>query len=306
MSLCLRRIVPKVLGAKVILDLHDPMPELMMTIFGSQRDGRVVRWMTILERWSITFSDTVITVNRACKKLFAARAGRAEDIHVVMNSPDESIFRFVPVLDDCQRKPSAAQPFVLMYHGTLVERNGLDLAVEAISKLRQSLPNLVLRVYGKRTPYLDEVMQFVSSAGLDGHVTCHGHKGLEELSEAISECDVGVIPNKRSIFTEINTPTRIFEYLAKGKPVVAPRSGGILEYFGDNALVYFELGNADQLAEKLSWVVNNPGQVSRVVQRGQDVYLDHTWSEEKARLLGLVSSLLRSNESTTAWAAQRR
>ena len=290
-------VVPKLLGAKVILDLHDPMPELMMTIFGSQRDGRVVRWMTILERWSIAFADTVITVNRACEKLFAARAGRAEDIHVVMNSPDESIFRFVPVRDDGQRNTSTAQPFVLMYHGTLVERNGLDLAVEAIAKLRQSVPNVQLRVYGKRTPFLDEVMQFVAGEGLDDHVTCHGHKRLEELSEAISECDVGVIPNKRSIFTEINTPTRIFEYLAKGKPVVAPRSGGIQDYFDDEALVYFELGDAGQLAEKLNWVANNPGEVLRVVQRGQAVYLDHTWSEEKARLLGLVSSLLRNKKS---------
>jgi len=291
-------IVPKLLGAKVILDLHDPMPELMMTIFGSQRESRVVRWMTRLERWSIAFADTVITVNRACEKLFAERVGQSEDIHVVMNSPDESIFRFVPVQEDVKRNANESKPFVLMYHGTIVERNGLDLVVEAVAKLRQTVPAVQLRIYGARTPFLDEVMQYVAAERLDDHVTHHGHKRLEDLSVAISECDAGVIPNKRSIFTEINTPTRIFEYLALGKPVVAPRSGGITDYFDDDALIYFELGDAGQLAERLAWVANNPAEVSDIVRRGQDVYLDHAWSEEKARLLSLVTSLLRDKNAS--------
>jgi len=290
-------IVPKILGAKIILDLHDPMPELMMTIFGSRRESRVVKWMTIFERWSIAFADSVITVNRACEKLFANRVGKAANIHVVMNSPDESIFRFVPVKDVASRNVANSKPFVVMYHGTLVERNGLDLAVEAVAKLRQSVPDVQLRIYGSPTPFLDEVMRLVAERGLEGHVTCHGHMHLEELSVAILECDVGVIPNKRSIFTEINTPTRIFEYLAMGKPVIAPRSNGIQDYFDDESLIYFELSDIDELARKLLWTANNPVEVSRVVQRGQAVYLEHAWSEEKSRLLNLVAVLLGDRNS---------
>src|SRR5687767_9622407 len=37
--LVLSALVPKLLGAKVILDLHDPMPELMMSIFGLRPDS---------------------------------------------------------------------------------------------------------------------------------------------------------------------------------------------------------------------------------------------------------------------------
>src|SRR5208282_1456553 len=62
-------LVPKVCGAKVILDLHDPMPELMMTIFGLEPESFGVRLMKKLEKWSIRFADVVITPNAAFAKL---------------------------------------------------------------------------------------------------------------------------------------------------------------------------------------------------------------------------------------------
>src|SRR5438270_6365514 len=51
--LVLSSLVPKALGAKVILDLHDPMPELMTTIFNLDKDSSSVRLISRLEKWSI-------------------------------------------------------------------------------------------------------------------------------------------------------------------------------------------------------------------------------------------------------------
>ena len=39
------------------------------------------------------------------------------------------------------RAVDASKPFVIMYHGSLVERHGLDLAVIALGKIRESIPN---------------------------------------------------------------------------------------------------------------------------------------------------------------------
>ena len=52
-------------------------------------------------------------------------------------------------------------PFVIMYHGSLVERHGLDLAVTALGKIKQSIPQAELRIYGRSTPYLERVMDSV-------------------------------------------------------------------------------------------------------------------------------------------------
>lgn len=188
--------------------------------------------------------------------------------------------------------------FVIMYHGTLVERNGLDLAVEALVMIQKSVPGAQLMIYGPRTPFLDQVLQIAAEKGVEKAVHYLGPKRLEELVEEIADCDVGVIPNRRSVFTELNTPTRIFEYLALGKPVVAPRGPGIQDYFSEDSLVFFDLGNAEDLAQKLTWVADHPKEVFEVANRGHAVYLAHCWSKEKERLLERAADLVRKGGET--------
>jgi glycosyltransferase involved in cell wall biosynthesis len=284
-------LVPKLLGAKVLLDLHDPMPELMMTIFGLDRSSSKVRLLERLERWSLRWADLVLTVNLACKRLFASRSCSSAKLQVIMNAPDEDIFGFRPVdAELCSRAPGA--PFVVMYHGSLVERNGLDVAVEALARVRQSGSNVELRVYGARTPFLEQVMESVRAQGLTQAVRYLGPRRLEDIAAAIAECDIGVIPNRRNIFTELNTPTRIFEYLAVGKPVIAPRAAGILDYFDEDSLLFFELGDATDLARRIEDAMADPRKTAETARRGQEVYRAHTWRQEREALIRLVDTLL--------------
>src|SRR3989442_6316556 len=116
--LVLSALIPKVFGAKVILDLRDPMPELMMTIFNLHQDALPVRTLKRLEKWSLQLADLVLTVNLACKKLFASRSCHPEKIQVVMNSPDEKLFGFLPPRSHTSTHHPPSKPFVIAYHGS--------------------------------------------------------------------------------------------------------------------------------------------------------------------------------------------
>jgi glycosyltransferase involved in cell wall biosynthesis len=286
--------VPKLLGAKVILDLHDPMPELMQTIFGLPENSLSVVMLKRLEKWSVRFADLVLTVNLACKKIYSSRTCQPDKIKVVINSPDEEIFRFQRgvVRDVNGKNGNRSEPFVILYHGSLVRRNGFDLAMESLEKVKKTISSVRLRVCGKRTDFFEQVMESARQRGLDGNVDYLGVRDLKGIVEAIEDCDLGIIPNHRNIFTEINTPTRIFEYLALAKPVIAPKAKGIQDYFGDNDLIFFELGNADDLARKIEFAYSHPEEVADTVKRGQEVYLSHTWSRERLSLLNSISELL--------------
>jgi glycosyltransferase involved in cell wall biosynthesis len=286
-------LLPKILGAKVILDLHDPMPELMMTIFGLQEQSYFVRLLKKLEKWSLRFADAVITVNEAFKKVFSTRSCASEKLNVVMNAPDEAIFRYHPPSKPDVAGREASRPFVIMYHGTLVERQGLDSAVIAFEKIKKTIPGAKLRIFGERTPFLDHVMNLVQKLELGDSVEFLGPKRLEEIPEAIRECDVGIIPNRRSKFAELNTPTRIFEFLSQGKPVIAPRGQGVLDYFAPQELVLFRMGDVEDLAAKMEYVFYNPEEMVRMVERAQEVYLAHRWRSERQRFLDVVSRVLK-------------
>jgi glycosyltransferase involved in cell wall biosynthesis len=290
-------LVPKLLGAKVILDQHDPMPELMTTIFNLDKKSltvRVVRW---LEKWSVAWANLVITVNVACKRIFSERSCPPEKIGIVMNSPDGEIFPYRTASSYPASPDRLGKSFVIMYHGSLVERNGLDLAVEALALVRNTIPAAELRIFGRNTPFLERVLERARSKGLESCVLHLGAKRLQELVREIEECDVGVIPNQRNPFTDINTPTRIFEYLALGKPVIAPRTPGIQDYFNAESLLFFESGNAAELAEKIAYVYANSRQTIEIAESGQQVYLAHTWEQERETLVKLVSGLLEGGQS---------
>lgn len=290
--LVLSALVPKLCGAKVILDLHDPMPELLSTIFGLQPKAPAVRLLKVVEAWSMAFSNAVITVNHTFARLFTSRSCPPAKMNIIMNSPDGQIFRLRPPRTSSMNGNILHGPFIVMYHGSMVRRNGVDLAVDAFARVGKLVPNAELRLFGEHTAFLDQVMQSVRDMGLQDVVHYLGRKSLEDLVPAIDECDVGIIPNHRNVFTELNTPTRIFEYLALGKPVIAPRSAGVCDYFDEDSLIFFELGNPEDLAQKIKYVYSHRSEVAEIVGRGQHVYREHPWAVQQQRLIEVIAGLL--------------
>jgi len=282
-------LLPKCAGARVALDLHDPMPELYMTIFGIAASHPVVRILKGVERLSIRFADAVITTNLAFRNLFVSRGCPAEKIVMVMNAPQESVFR--PEEDEADVTTwTSSRPFHLMYNGTIVERNGLDLAVAAVARLSSSFPDLHLHVYGSGE-FLPAVREQVAQLGLDKRVLFHGDVSLERIASAIREHDAGLVPNKRNPFTDLNFPTRIFEFLCLGKPVIAPRTRGVLDYFGKDELFFFEAGSAGDLARAIRELITDETQTRAILSRAIGVYRKYTWQSQQRRLLELNEAL---------------
>ena len=74
-------IVPKLFGARIILDIHDIGPELFMRKLNVGEDRLVVRLIKLLERLSASFADHVITVTDFWKDKLAARSVDAIEDH---------------------------------------------------------------------------------------------------------------------------------------------------------------------------------------------------------------------------------
>jgi len=282
-------------GARVILDLHDPMPELMMSIYGLGSGHWLVRLLRWLERGSIGVADLVLTPNLAFRNLFVSRGCPPGKIEIIMNSPDEAEFnpeRFGPV---APARPKTDE-FRLMHHGAIVHRHGLDLLIEAAAKLRPRIPGLHIDIYGPSQPFLQVVLKKAEELKVADIVHYHGGKTAGEIALALLQTDLGVIPNRRSSFTEKNFPTRIFEFLAMGRAVVCPATPGITEYFQPDELPLYEQNNTDDLAARILWVRNEQEAARAMLKRGIAVYQRHLWSNEKARYLELVAALVEKRQ----------
>ena len=96
-------IVPRLAGVKIILDLHDPMPELYGSLFAAPKEQFGYRMLRLIERCSIAFADKVVTPNIAFKRLFDSRSAAAGKVDVIMNSPDSALFDSEKAQESIQR-----------------------------------------------------------------------------------------------------------------------------------------------------------------------------------------------------------
>ncbi|MFQ5737524.1 MAG: glycosyltransferase family 4 protein [Acidobacteriota bacterium] len=295
--LVLAAILPRLLGAKIILDLHDPMPEMYRTKFRVRSDHRVIRLLTHLEKWSIRFAHLVLTPNTAFRKRFISRGCPEAKIKVIMNSPQEEVF--CPRHREAREAADARSEFVLMFHGLITERHGLDTALEAVASLRDAIPRIRFHIYGTGDGFLQQCRSLTEQLELTDVVRFHGFISIEEIAAAIRRVDLGIIPNKRTVFTEINLPTRILEYLCLGRPVVAPRTEGITDYFDDNALFFFEPGNAESLARTILRVKRDRGLREAVIERGGRIHRQHRWESQKRDLVRHSLRLLKMERTST-------
>jgi glycosyltransferase involved in cell wall biosynthesis len=136
------------------------------------------------------------------------------------------------------------------------------------------------------------MLGYAKELGVEKAVKYLGVKKLEEIVEEIDRSDVGIIPNRHSVFTEINMPTRIFEYLSRGKPVIAPGTTGIRDYFAEDELFFFEAGSSESLAAQLQNVYVLGPKAGETVKRGQSVYQEHQWEDERSRLIEIAAKLV--------------
>ena len=274
----------------MILDLHDPMPELFQTIFGLGPTHPFVRLLAVAEWCSTRYANVVLTPNRAFSDLFVRRSHCSEKIKVIMNTPSDKIFPAPVVLP--AGAPASPPAFRLMYHGLIAERHGLDILLQAVRIVAADIPEITLDIYGGRSPFLGTIEEMIRRLGLADRVRYHGMKSLAEIASIIRTVDLGVVPNRRSPFTELNFPTRIFEYLALKKPVVTLNTEGVRDYFSADEIFFLESDDPVALAGTIRRIHADPEQTQMVVERGYDVYQRHRWSEEKARFLSCVVQLV--------------
>jgi glycosyltransferase involved in cell wall biosynthesis len=281
-------IIPKLFGSKVILDLHDPTPEMSITKFAEEKDGRLTKILKWQEKVSIRFAHKIITTNKSFLDRFISRGCPPEKINIVMNSPQESIFnKFIPK----PKEKSDEKKYVVMYHGIIIKRYGFEDLLNAVNLLKDKIPGLELRIYGIGED-LSLFIEMVIKLNLENIVKYFGQVTIEKIVEIIPECNVGIIPNRLGPFTKINFPTRIFEYLHLKRPVVVPRTQGISDYFDEGSIFYFDAGDSESLANVIFDIYSDSGKTEEIINKGYEVYQKHRWEIQSKNLIRIYEETL--------------
>jgi glycosyltransferase involved in cell wall biosynthesis len=280
--------VPRLLGARVLLDLQECMPEFFATKFGVDMAHPAVRTISRVEQASIRFADLVITPTVQMREAFIARGAAPAKITVIMDGADQEVFRPVDVL----RTETGDRPFTLISHGTVEAHYGLDTVIEAVALLRDEIPELRFEVYGDGSD-LARLRQLAAELRVDDRVWFSGgFVPIEQLVAAIARADAGVVAMKRDPFRDVTLAGKMFDFIAMGKPVVSSRTRSVEQTFDASCVELFESGDAKDLARALHAVYSEPARCARMAQRAAEVAEGYQWSRQREIYGSVVARLL--------------
>jgi glycosyltransferase involved in cell wall biosynthesis len=280
-------VVPKALGAKVILDVHDLSPELYESKFGLPKSHPLIRLLTWVERRSVAFADRAIAVHRPHLAALVGHGNPAEKFTVVLNAPDPEVFR----PRSAARAPRRDR-FQLVYHGTISPRHGLEIAVRAIASLRGEIEGLELLLIGDGDG-LARVVDLVRELDVEDIVTVRpGFVPVADLPELLRDADVGVVPIYDDPFTRFMLPSKLLEYVAVGIPTICSSTDTIRAHFDDSMVRFVEPGDVDALAAAIRDLHLHPEKRLELARNADDFNVRFGWNSQQARYLELVDSLV--------------
>jgi len=277
-------IVPKLMGARVILDIHDILPELYAMKFRAADGSALFRGMLWVERLSCRFADHVIVANHLWQGKLTQRAVPPEKCTTVMNYPDLRLF-----------KPAAKRRkdnrFIILYPGTLNRHQGLDIAVRAFALVKDRMPTAELHIYGEG-PERAVIARLACESALGDRLRLMDRVPISEISAVMAAADVGVVPKRASGFGNEAFSTKILEFMACGVPVIVSRTQVDSYYFNDNVVRFFESENEASLAAAFLEVYTHRQSHSAWIERAQAFAVALSWQERVRDYEHVVASLV--------------
>ena len=277
-------LIPRILGCRVIFDIHDLSPDMFNMRFDGRRGAHVAdRLLRGLERWATRIADGVITVHDGYARELVKRGVPPGKLTVVMNSVDE---RSLP-----QPLNSSNEGFRVVYHGTVTPPYGLELVVEAVARISSRVPGIQLDVYGTGDAVAAARDRATALGVAERVYFTDRYLPHAEVLDRVQSADVGVIPNLPTQLNRFALSSKLFEYVALGVPVVSADLPTIREHFADDEVRFFRAGDGDALADALHEVASDVAAARARAERALQRYEAYRWPRNAAKYAELLSRI---------------
>ena len=274
-------LIPKILGAKIILDLHDLMPETFSAKFG--QEGTLTGILFFVERASINFAHHIITVHDPYVKLLESRGVPPDKITPILNLPDHKIFYPRDFRQDSN--------FTLIYFGTVAERHGIDLLLRALACLKsENLPIRFLLIgEGDAIP---DIKRMVAELNLEEMVELKEEfVPVREIPDYIRRAHMGIIPYRTGPATKYMLPVKMLEFISMELPVVSARLETIAAYFDDQMIMFFPPEDIDALTDAIRKMFYSETLRKSLVENAKRFSNQFHWANESDKLVSVYEEL---------------
>jgi len=231
-------------------------------------------------------ANHIITVT-AVQKTFLENTGLDKNrITVCHNAIDPAVFGEKTKPADVIKK--GKETVVVGFVGTMNRWQGIPTFKQVIPAVLKNHANVLFLLVGDGE-FRDELEQYVSSQGLSAKVVFTGRRAHSEVPSLVRLFDIAVLPDSNSY----GSPMKIFEYMAVGAAIVAPRVGPVEEVVeeGQTGLL-IEPGNGTELTDAITRLVEDKALRKHLSEKGRECVMDkHTWAKNAEAIENIYNNL---------------
>ena len=291
------------LGIPSIYEVRSLIEDTLVREGGASEGGvlyRAYRWFDDL---ATRLADHVVAISDGLRRDLIERGVPASRITVVGNGVDTATQTPAPPADPALRAelglPSDA--FVVGYKGTLFNYESLEVAIDAMAALRTRHPNLRMMIVGTG-PARDALIARAAERGVRDEVRFVDRVSHEQVGRYYGLVDLFVLPRRSNRLTDLVTPLKPLEIMARAKPVLASDCGGHRELIiaGENGLLY-DAGSTSALADAIATWESRRDALTDLGQRARTWVGRHrSWRAAVEPTVGLYERLVAERRAQPA------
>jgi glycosyltransferase involved in cell wall biosynthesis len=270
-------------GIKLVADQHEYYSNRIKS--HAHYNTKIGKIVNLLSNWDafekkyLPEADLIITVEAPMISIYTDTIGISkEKLVAVPNTPDKDEARWID-LAKTERIPKR-KDFVVLYVGVVDVQRGLDQMVRALPILREKIPNLVFRIAGRMAKNTG-FFQLADELGVRDMIDFVGWKSGRELADVLVNADVGIsldLPTSEQL--EMTIPTKIYQYLLAGLPVIVTDRKYMKEFVEGNGVgSVFSTGNIEELTDKILQIFDKTEDIQNIEKHVSQVKDNIHWEE---------------------------
>jgi glycosyltransferase involved in cell wall biosynthesis len=280
---------------KLICDQHEYYSNwIVRTRHYNSGIGKIIRIFSNWTRYEWKYlqkADLVITVADSLKDIYINRVKvLPEKVVTLPNTPRMSDFNVANVDEEIAGKYK--NRFVLFYGGSLDELRGIDFILQAVSRLKQEIQNLLFLVAGKENRTFS-LQLLVTKYQVEQEVEYVGWVPLSKLSSYVAASNICLfVPRADNMEINNTIATKIYQYAAMGRPVIVSEARLMKEFVEENKLGFsVHFGNVEELCQCVMKLKESPEFTENIKVRAVTIAHQYSWERTSMEFLNYYEHL---------------
>lgn len=258
------------------------------------KDIRMFRFAGWTERAICNLATRVIVVSTPLRRIMERAGVAPEKIEVMPNGVRPEAFQSAPANAELRASLGLSGKVVIGFAGWFRKWHGLELLLQAFHQSGLAGESVKVMLIGDGAA-MPDLRQYVEEHGLRDNVVFTGPLPHRDVPQYLDLIDIAVQPAAN----EYCCPMKILEYMALGKPIVAPRQENIQELLREgNEACYFTPGDASSLAQALTELVRDRRKASQIGRQAQAAISQrgYLWSANARKVAEMMQAFPNSRE----------